>query len=101
MATGHTSPGLCQHSVHHSGFVAVDLCINTFERQLSFLFGKETKLLPPPLSPKLQKANEGLINGGIEVERKGKNDGSGGISTRAAEVGEQEKPLTPSLCLQV
>lgn len=75
---GHTSPGLCQHCVHHPGFVAVDLCRNISERQLSFLFGKETKLLPPPLLPKPQKANEGLIKGGIEVERREKCDGEQG-----------------------
>lgn len=71
---GHTSPGLCQHCVHHPGFIAVDLCINIFERQLSFLFGKGTKLFPPPLLLKPQKANEGLIDGGIEVERREKHD---------------------------
>lgn len=50
-------------------FIIVDHCINIFERQLSFLFG--TRILPPPPLLKLQKAFTGLIDGGIEVERRG------------------------------
>lgn len=35
---------------------------------------RKQKFLSPPLLPKLQKANEGLIDGGIEVERRKKHD---------------------------
>lgn len=59
------------HYVHSPVFIIVDLCINIFERQLSSLFG--TKILPPPPLLKLQKAFRGLIDGGIEVERRGGN----------------------------
>lgn len=68
---------MCQRYVPRPVFAAVDLCRNIFERQLSFLFGKFPRR--PPLLKLQQKASRGLIDGGIEVERRGGHSESEGL----------------------